>query len=81
MVQNIGNTMDELIDKKRPKKVEINLGEFADKAKFYYKGEKVEKKLSEVMQTKQQLQQNAAVSSTTTASDQKIEQESQEGAQ
>ena len=43
--------------------------------------EKVEKKLSEVMQTKQQLQQNATVSSTTTASDQKIEQESQEGAQ
>lgn len=43
--------------------------------------EKIEKKLSEVMQTKQQLQQNAAVSSTTTASDQKIEQESQEGAQ
>jgi hypothetical protein len=45
MVQNIGNTMDELIDKVKPKKVKINLGNLAENAKFYYKGERVEKEV------------------------------------
>ncbi len=38
MVENLANTMDELIDGKKAKKVTVNLGKLADGAKFYYKG-------------------------------------------
>ena len=45
MVQNIGNTIDELLYNKRATTLEIDLGEIAGKAKFYYKGKLVERKL------------------------------------
>ena len=41
MVQNIDNPLVETLDKKRIKKVKIDLGKYADTAKFYYKGERV----------------------------------------
>ena len=54
MVENIGNTIDELLYGQRASKVEIDLGEFASKAKFFVRGkqvcrETVEGKLTEKM--------------------------------
>ena len=45
MVQNIGNTIDELMYSKRATTLEIDLGEIAGKAKFYHKGKLVERTL------------------------------------
>ena len=45
MVQNIGNTIDELMYNKRATTLEIDLGELAGKAKFYYRGKLVERTL------------------------------------
>ena len=45
MVQNIGNTFDELMHKIRPKNVEINLKSYAEKVKIYYKGKLVKRDL------------------------------------
>ena len=46
MVENIGNTFDELMYKIRPKKVEINLGELSNSAKVYHKGKLLNRDLS-----------------------------------
>ena len=43
MVENIGDPMEEVMDKKRAKKVKIILGDLAKNAKFYYKGKLVDK--------------------------------------
>lgn len=45
MVENIGNTIDELLYGQRASKVEINLGDFGENAKFYVRGKKVERAL------------------------------------
>lgn len=45
MIQNVGNPIDETLYKKRIPEIEINLGDLASKAKFYYKGKLVEKKV------------------------------------
>jgi hypothetical protein len=45
MIQNAGNPIDETLYKKRVPEIEINLGNLAEKAKFYYKGKLVEKKI------------------------------------
>ena len=45
MIQNIGNPIDESLYKKRVPEIEINLGNIASKAEFYYKGKLVEKKI------------------------------------
>ncbi len=45
MIQNVGNPIDETLYKKRIPQIEINLGNLAGKAKFYYKGKLVEKKV------------------------------------
>ncbi|MBE7061512.1 MAG: hypothetical protein E7382_03110 [Clostridiales bacterium] len=45
MVQNVGDPFEEVLYKKRVPEIEIDLGALADKAKFYYKGKQVERKL------------------------------------
>ncbi len=45
MVQNVGNTKEEILYNKRATTLEIDLGEVAGKAKFYYRGKQVERKL------------------------------------
>ena len=45
MVQNIGNTIEELMYNKRATTLEIDLGEVANNAKFYYKGKEVKREL------------------------------------
>ncbi len=45
MVQNIGNTIDELLYNKRATTLEIDLGEVSKNAKFYYKGKEVKREL------------------------------------
>ncbi len=45
MVQNVGNTAEELLYNRRATIIEIDLGELAPKAKFYYKGKQVERML------------------------------------
>jgi hypothetical protein len=47
MVQNIGNTFDELMYKVRPKKIEVDLGALSGKAKIYYKGKKVNREFKD----------------------------------
>jgi hypothetical protein len=45
MVENVGNTIDEIMYNKRVTTIEIDLGEIAGKAKFYYKGKEVNRQL------------------------------------
>jgi hypothetical protein len=45
MVQNVGNTKEEILYNKRATTLEIDLGEVAGKAKFYYRGKLVERTL------------------------------------
>ncbi|MBE7061511.1 MAG: hypothetical protein E7382_03105 [Clostridiales bacterium] len=45
MVQNIGNPIEELMYNKKATVLDIDLGELAGKAKFYYKGKQVERQL------------------------------------
>jgi len=46
MVQNVGNPIEETLYNKRVTTIEVELGELADKAKFYYKGKRVERELN-----------------------------------
>ena len=47
MVENIGNTIDELLYGQRKSKVEIDLGAFAQKAKFYVRGKQVSREIQD----------------------------------
>lgn len=44
MVENVGNTIDELLYGQRATNIEIDLGAFAESATFYYRGKQVERK-------------------------------------
>lgn len=45
MVENIGNTIDELLYGQRATNVEIDLGDLGESATFYFRGKQVERKL------------------------------------
>ena len=45
MIQNADNPIEETLYKKRVPEIEIDLGNLAEKAKFYYKGKLVERKV------------------------------------
>jgi hypothetical protein len=47
MIQNIGNPMDKMLHGKRAGSAEIEIKSFADKAKFYYRGKRVQRKLTD----------------------------------
>ena len=45
MVENVGNTIDELLYGQRATNVEIDLGEFGKSAIFYFRGKQVKREL------------------------------------
>ena len=47
MVENIGNPMDEAMHGQRATKITIDLGKYAEKAKFYVRGKEVQREIAD----------------------------------